>query len=82
MKKMTNKEFKQILENAGVRFEILGYEGVLNEMSGRYRQLANELESRGYASAALKFRESADIIYDALDARGVYDDYKMPNLTN
>ena len=82
MKKMTNKEFKQILENAGVSFEVLGYEGVLNEMSGRYRQLANDLESIGCASAALEFRKTADSIYDALDARGVYDDCKMPNLTN
>lgn len=82
MKKMTDKEFKQILEDAGMSFEVLGYEGVLNEISGRYRELANEFESRGCASVALKFRETADNIYNALDARGFYDDCKMPDLTD
>lgn len=82
MKKMTNKEFKQILEDAGMSFEVLGYEGVLNEMSGRYRELANDLESRGCTSVALRFRATADGIYNALDARGFYDDCKMPDLTD
>lgn len=74
MKKMTNKEFKQIITDAGMRFEVLGYEGVLNNMSGRYRELANDAASRGSYAVAKTFREIADNIYDALDARGYYDD--------
>lgn len=82
MKKMTNKEFKQILENAGMSFEVLGYEGVLNALSGNYRQFANDAESRGSYVVAKTFREIADNIYDALDSRHYYDDCKMPDLTD
>lgn len=82
MKKMTNKEFKQILNDAGISFEILGYEGVLNNTSGHYREIANDAESRGSYVVAKTFREIADNIYNALDARGYYDDCKMPDLTD
>lgn len=41
-KKMTFKEFKQIFNDAGMDFDIWGYEGILNEISIAQNAMAEE----------------------------------------
>ena len=43
-KKMTFKEFKQIFNDAGMDFDIWGYEGILNEISIAQNAMAEETE--------------------------------------
>ena len=44
MKKMTFKEFKEVLEKAETDFEVFGFEGVLNLMSMTNRYLAENTD--------------------------------------
>ena len=43
-KKMTLKEFKQIFNDAGMDFDIWGYEGILNEIAIAQNAMAEETE--------------------------------------
>ena len=74
MKQMTCKEFKQILNESGMSFECFGWEGILNALSGWNRQCAKDMRSHGLNAGADKLQEEADAMYDALDARGYYDE--------
>lgn len=71
---MTTKEFKAILEMAGISFEVFGWEGILNELSQNNRRMANDLEKSHLNAASCKCREIADVIFEELESRGYYKD--------
>ena len=76
MKKMTQKEFKRILEDADVNIENWGYEGILNIIAGYNNFLADEAEKRagnGCGNIANRMRTSAAIITAELDKIGYYN---------
>ena len=52
MKQMTLKEFKQILKDADTPFESMGWEEILNEISGYQARLAEEMRRDGYPVAS------------------------------
>lgn len=79
MKKMTQKEFKQILADSGMPFESYGWEGILNALSGWTRKLAYDLEANNLFAGASKLHDESDAIYKALEARGYYDDCVKSN---
>lgn len=72
MKKMTAKEFKEILDKANIGFETFGYEGILNLISIAKNYQAKEYEQLGQKEMANWAQEDSDTIYNALDARGYY----------
>lgn len=73
-KKMTLKEFKEVLKEAEIDLDIWGYEGILNIISGYYMHEVKEEKSMGINP---KFTErKAYAIYDILTERGFYDDCK------
>ena len=75
MKKMTAKEFKQILIDVGYWCDP-EYERVLNSLSLLERKQAEEMEQMGLFHGAEACRRRASEIYDALYDRGYYDDVK------
>lgn len=72
-KKMTAREFKQILTSVGLDFDIYGYEGVLNELSLACRAYSFEQLAQGYKNTADWLMEINDGIYRALDNRGYFN---------
>ena len=72
MKKMTAKEFKEILNEANIDFETFGYEGILNLLSIAKHYQAEEYKQLGQKEMANWAREDSDTIYNALNARGYY----------
>lgn len=76
MKKMTQKEFKRILEESNVNFEIWGYEGILNMIAGYNNFLADDAEKRagnGCSNIAKRMRATADNITAELAKIGYYN---------
>lgn len=74
-KAMTLKQFKQVLEDAGLNFEVWGWEGILNMISGYNDYLAEQaLRIGGMSYAYTHSKEAADKIFKALEERGYYDD--------
>lgn len=73
MKKMTAKEFKQVLTDAGMNFEIWGWEGILNIISIHEDRNSNEMREKGLMAGADGCHRRADSIYNVLKARGYYD---------
>ena len=70
VKKLTNKEFKSILTECGIDFDIWGYEGILNYVIRcLYNDAKQEIEKGFIASAELD-RERANKLYDILEQRG------------
>ena len=72
MKKMTNKEFKEILTNAGIQFDIYGYEGILNMIATYKRQMAEKFFEEGYESLSRNYEDCANYLHDELEKRGLY----------
>ena len=80
MKKMTAKEFKEILTDAGMDFSIWGYEGIINVLSLYYRHESQrymdeylETHDRGAKACMTIEYEKADRMYKALEERGYYN---------
>lgn len=71
-KTMTAKEFKAVLDNAGLDFGIYGYEGILNLVSIALDAQAEDMKANGRDAGAKGFKDSADKIYDELFKRGYY----------
>lgn len=76
-KKMTCKEFKQILAEAGTDFESMGWEGILNSISGWYAKCGEDMEKVHLDAGAKRFHDQSRSIYKALESRGYYDDTKI-----
>lgn len=69
-KKMTLKEFKQIFNDAGMDFDIWGYEGILNLLMIAELHLEQETES----DLLKKMHEDRGrYIYNSLKERGYYE---------
>lgn len=72
-KKMTKKEFTDVLRLAGMDFNYLGYEGVLNLIALARTYTAQESKKHGCEYIAKKDIQSRDIITGVLDGRGYFD---------
>lgn len=72
MRKMTAKEFKEILTESGVDFDLYGFEGILNELS-----IYNEMMSKKYEGKApeIVYKKISNKIFKALEKRGYYSEY-------
>lgn len=70
---MTNKEFKKILNDAGLDFDIFGYEGILNKLCilSEYERI--RFENVGANALAKLEYDRGMTIYRALNERGYYD---------
>ena len=76
-KKMTAKEFWQIIWDAEERPQgEKDFERVLNALVGYEYNNAKTMDGLGLEAGAEACRSRARSIYDALDARGYYDDVK------
>lgn len=73
-KKMTGKEFKEVLAMAGLS---LDYEEILNQLSQNNYRMAQQCEEMGCPSAALKCREAADVLSEELNERGYFKDLSI-----
>lgn len=69
-KKMTFKEFKEILEKAETDFEVFGFEGILNIISLANKYMSEE-STRPYVKNMHK--RISDTIYNELRKRGYYE---------
>lgn len=69
-KKMTLKEFKEILGKAETDFEVFGYEGILNIISLCNKYMSEESE-RPYVKKM--HQRISKTIYDELTERGYYE---------
>lgn len=79
-KKMTQKEFKAVLEKVGMNFEVWGWEGILNMISGYNEFLSEEAIKMGSENVYRHEKNIADAIFDELDKRGYYDSIKEGRL--
>lgn len=73
MKKMTNKEFKKALDDAGVSFDVFGYEGILVKVSLQLRNQARKDREDGYPSLANDCEKWVTKIHNILEERGYFD---------
>ena len=73
---MTNKEFKKILKDAGIDFNVYGYEGILNKLSILSDYKRREYKEKGNEVLAKFEYDSGNVIYEALANRGYYDSEK------
>lgn len=71
-KKVNSKEFKEVLTDSGLNFDIFGYDGILNLIS-----IYLEMDSVKYIETSPEFAEyehnNSDKIYHYLKDRGYYD---------
>ena len=72
IKKLTNKEFKAILNECDIDFEIWCYEGILNYVIRCLYQDSKQEIEKGFTSSAELDRERANKLYDILEKRGYY----------
>lgn len=72
-KKMTQKEFKEILEQAGISLEVYGWDGILNLISMVKNYQAEEYKAKGQTTLSDMTMEESDTIYRALLSRGYYE---------
>ena len=72
MKKMTAKEFKEILTESGVNFDLYGFEGILNELSIYNEMMAKEYEGK---TPEIVYKKISYKIFKALEKRGYYSEY-------
>lgn len=70
---MTYEEFQQILKDAEVSTE---FESILNKIVGYYYRISDECVADGHRSLAKDYMKKGNAIYNALDQRGYYDEYK------
>ena len=73
-KKMTQKEFKEILASANIDFDVFGWEGILNIIAGNEIRNAKEMENLNLMAGAEARRKSFRTIYNALEERGYFED--------
>ena len=71
-KKMTAKDFRQAIEQAGFHWDIWGYEGMLNLISSGLKDMAERDSMRGSIHIAQHEMNQSKILYDILDKRGYY----------
>lgn len=69
-KKMTSKEFKKIFNDAGMDFDIWGYEGILNMLVMAEVYLENETDNDVLKKMHAERRMR---IYNSLKERGYYE---------
>ena len=72
MKRMTNKEFKEIFNKYYGSFDIWGYEGVLTILALNCYREAKEYKAEGLENLYKASTESADNISDELRKRGFF----------
>ena len=72
-KKMTKKEFTEVLESSGMYFENWGYEGILIIMCIAYKHLAEESERIGCYNCAEHERKRKEQVYEYLRERGYFE---------
>ena len=70
MKKMTAKEFKEILDRCGVDNS---YESCLTRMSNYFHDESKKAKQKGYVHSADWYQEISDIINDELEERGWFE---------
>ena len=71
-KKMNATEFKEALNLAGVNFDVIGYEGVLNILSIFYDYKAESYSNRGFEATGNYNKGIADKLYGTLCTLGYY----------
>ena len=74
--RMTNREFKKILKDAGMDFSVYGYEGILNKLSILSDYERRDYKEKGNEVLAKLEYDSGEVIYEALKNRGYYDSEK------
>lgn len=72
MKKMTQKEFKEIF-NQIADFDIYGWEGILGLIERACWENGKQARENGCISVYKHETERANIIHDILEERGYYD---------
>ena len=72
MKKMTNKEFKEILNKAGMDFDVYGYEGILNMIAQCKRHYSEKHQEEGFEAISKMYLNQATYIHDELASRDYY----------
>lgn len=73
-KKMTLKEFKEVLEMAGISSS---YEDILNQLAQNNHRMAEECRQMGLIAATRKCKEIGDVIYEELESRGYYKEVRL-----
>lgn len=69
-KEMTLKEFKDVLNKAGLNFDLIGYDGILNMIALCYRTISEQAGDNSTFSEL--YRKTSDVIHDDLKERGFY----------
>ena len=72
-KKMTTKEFKEILASADIDFDVFGWEGLLCMISNNEYHNYEDMKSKGLMAGANARKRSFKTIHDALEKRGYFD---------
>ena len=70
----TAKEFKEIMTDCGLKFEIYGYEGILNHIALLADEAAKTYYSKSRNGLAADAEDMFGTIYTALKERGYYGD--------
>lgn len=71
--KMTLDEFQQILEDAEISTD---FESILNKIAGYHYRISDECVADGHGSLARDYMKRGNVIYNALEQRGYYDEDK------
>lgn len=72
-KKMTTKEFKEVLKAAHIDFDFIGWEGILVMISNHYFTTAKEFDKKNLKSGAEAYRKNASKIHEILEERGYFE---------
>ena len=72
-KKMTQKQFKEVLKKANIDIDIWGWDGILNLIAIAYRAMSKNDEEIDFPTIAQMDLETADTITRELDKTGFYD---------
>lgn len=70
---MTLEEFQQILKDANISTE---FESILSKLSGYMYKLSDDFVVNGCDVVSRDYIRKGNIIFNALDKRGYYDDDK------
>lgn len=71
--KMNCREFKDILNNAGIDFGIFGYDGIINIIISYYDGQAEKEKEAGLVRCASVSERRRDTLFDQMMERGFYD---------
>ena len=72
-KTMTANEFKKVLTDAGLNFDVYKYEGILNLVIMCMNMKADEYNLEGCEILSEMYREYGHNLYSALCERGYYN---------